>query len=45
MGDVIAAIDDFVSAVVFGNGWLAFGGLATVSLLTVVIRFSRGINV
>ena len=45
MGDVITAVDDFVSAIVFGNGWLAFGGLAAVCLLTLVIRLSRGINV
>jgi hypothetical protein len=45
MERALAAIESFVSGIVFGNGWLAFGGLGAVVLFTVVVRLSKGINV
>jgi LPXTG-motif cell wall-anchored protein len=45
MTHVVSLIQDFVSGIVFGNGWLALAGLLFVGLLTVVVRRSRGIRV
>jgi hypothetical protein len=45
MEKAFAVIDDFVGGVVFGNGWLAFGGLGAVIVLTLVVRLSKGISV
>jgi hypothetical protein len=45
MTHVVSLIHNFVSGIVFGNGWLALGGIAVVGLLTAVVRLSRGIRV
>jgi hypothetical protein len=45
MAQVVSLIQDVVSGLVFGNGWLALGGFTVVGLLTIVVRRSRGIRV
>ena len=45
MERALAAIDSFISGIVFGNGWLAFGGLSAVILFTVAVRLSKGIDI
>jgi hypothetical protein len=45
MPHVVLLIHDFVTGIVFGNGWLAFGGVVLVGLLTFLVRRSRGIRV
>lgn len=42
---LIAGFHDAVEGVVFGNGWLALGGLAVTVGITLAVRASRGIAV
>lgn len=42
---LIAGLHDAVEGVVFGNGWLALGGLALTVGITVLVRATRGITV
>jgi ABC-type uncharacterized transport system permease subunit len=45
MKHVVSMIQNFVSGIVFGNGWLALAGITVVCLATLVVRRSRGIRV
>lgn len=38
MSQIISTLHDIVDAVVFGNGWLALGGLGLVAGLVVAVR-------
>jgi hypothetical protein len=42
---LLATLHDAIEGAVFGNGWLALGGLAVAVGITLVVRASRGITV